>query len=113
MSENKPDVPQATQKIEPLRHGISKKRLVAAFAVAAVSDLLLVWLEFLPPVQWIIDGITALLLFILLGRRWAILPGLVAEAIPGVAVFPFWILVVVAIAVWGTIKPLEKQQPQP
>jgi hypothetical protein len=41
-----------------------------------------------------VDLLTALLLFGLLGWRWALLPGLVAEAIPGVAVFPVWLLVV-------------------
>ena len=47
---------------------------------------------------------SALLLFGLLGWRWALLPGLVAEAIPGVAVFPTWILVVVSVALWGEIQ---------
>lgn len=85
--------------------GIGRNRLAAAFAVAAVSDMASVFLEFIPVLQWIADGITAILLFLILGRRWAILPGLVAEAIPGVAVFPFWILVVAAVAMWGRVKP--------
>jgi len=29
---------------------------------------------------------------------------LIAEAIPGIAVFPFWVLVVASIAVWGKIS---------
>jgi hypothetical protein len=80
-----------------------KKRLAAAFAVAAISDVLSVWLEFAPPLQWAVDIATAGLLFLILGRQWLILPGLIAEAIPGLAVFPFWVLVVGSIAVWGTI----------
>jgi len=32
-----------------------------------------------------------------------ILPGLIAEAIPGLAVFPFWVIVVASIAAWGRI----------
>jgi hypothetical protein len=32
-------------------------------------------------------------------------PGLVMEAIPGVGVIPFLLLVVGAIAVWGTVRP--------
>jgi hypothetical protein len=48
--------------------------------------------------------VTAFLLFLILGRQWLILPGLIAEAIPGLAVFPFWILVVGSIAVWGKIS---------
>jgi hypothetical protein len=57
-----------------------------------------------PPVQWMVDLVTALLLFGLLGWRWALLPGLVAEAIPGVAVFPVWLLVVASVALWGEIQ---------
>jgi hypothetical protein len=59
---------------------------------------------FLPPLQWLLDVVTAFLLFLILGRQWLILPGLIAEAIPGLAVFPFWILVVGSIAVWGKIS---------
>ena len=80
-----------------------KKRIAMAFAVAVISDLFSVWLEFVPPLQWALDVATAGILFLILGRQWLILPGLVAEAIPGLAVFPFWMLVVGSIAVWGTI----------
>ena len=82
-----------------------RSRLAIAFAVAAVSDLLSVWLEYVPPVQWGLDVVTALLLFLTLGRQWMILPGLLAEAIPGLAVMPAWVLVVGSIAVWGTVNP--------
>ena len=84
------------------------KMLAAAFAVATVSDIVLMGLEVVPVVQLFVDVVTALLLFLILGRRWAIIPGLIAEAIPGVSIFPFWIMVVAAIAVWGEIKPIEK-----
>ena len=83
---------------------LSKLRLVLAFLVAAVSDIVSYGTAFIPPVQWTVDLVTALLLFVLLGRRWAILPGLVAEAIPGVAVFPVWLLVVASVVLWGEIK---------
>ena len=83
---------------------LSKLRLVLAFLVAAVSDIVSYGTAFVPPVQWTVDLVTALLLFVLLGRRWAILPGLVAEAIPGVAMFPVWLLVVASVALWGEIK---------
>jgi hypothetical protein len=43
-----------------------------------------------------------------LGRRWALLPGLAAEAIPGLGMFPFWVLVVLSIAIYdGIKKPLK------
>ncbi len=80
------------------------ERLVAAFAVAAISDALSFGLVLAPPVQWGIDLVTALVLFALLRRGWALLPGLVAEAIPGLYVFPFWLLVVGAIAVRGALR---------
>jgi hypothetical protein len=48
--------------------------------------------------------VTAFFLFMILGWQWALLPGLVAEAIPGVAVFPVWTMVVAAVALWGRIK---------
>jgi len=82
-----------------------KKRLALAFAVAAVSDLCSVWAEFVPPLQWALDALTAGLLFLILGRQWLILPGLIAEAIPGLALFPFWVLVVGSIAALGKVTP--------
>ena len=86
-----------------------RARLATAFAVAAVSDVLSVWLQFVPPVQWALDIGTAMLLFLMLGRQWMILPALVAEAIPGLAVMPAWILVVGSIAIWGTVNPRARR----
>jgi len=72
--------------------------------VAVASDVVSFWAELVPPVQWAVDLATAIALFVILGRRWAILPGLVAEAIPGVAAFPMWVLVVVYIGVYDDVK---------
>lgn len=88
----------------------NKKRLTVAFAVAAISDALS-FVTFVPLVEWGIDLLTALLLFLLLGRQWAILPGLIAEAIPGLYIFPFWVLVVSSIAAWGTIRRPQRTEP--
>jgi hypothetical protein len=85
---------------------LSKTRLAFPLLVAATSDVVSYGTAFVPPVQWAVDLVTALLLFGLLGWRWALLPGLVAEAIPGVAVFPVWLLVVASVAVWGEMKRL-------
>src|SRR6266702_2966481 len=85
---------------------LSKTRLAFALLVAATSDVVSYGTAFVPPVQWAVDLETALLLFGLLGWRWALLPGLVAEAIPGVAVFPVWLLGVASVAVWGEMKRL-------
>jgi hypothetical protein len=83
----------------------SKKRLTLAFAIAGVSDAIGAFATPLPPIVWVVDLGTALLLFLVLGRQWLLLPGLVLEAIPGVGVLPFWLLVVGAIAVLGTPRP--------
>jgi len=82
----------------------SRKRQAVAFLIAAASDFLSFWLVLAPPVQWVIDLATALLLFLILGRRWMLLPGLIAEAIPGMGVFPVWILVVLSIIAYDDIK---------
>ena len=86
------------------RVGPSTTRLTLAFLVAAASDVVSYGTVFAPPVQWGVDVVTAVLLFGLLGWRWALLPGFVAEAIPGVAVFPVWVLVVTSVALWGGIQ---------
>jgi hypothetical protein len=83
----------------------SKKRLALAFAIAGISDAIGAFVSPLPPIGWVVDLGTALLLFIVLGRQWLLLPGLALEAIPGLGVLPFWLLVVGAIAVLGTPRP--------
>ena len=44
-------------------------------------------------------------MFTVLGRQGILVPGLILEAIPGLNVFPFWVLVVGAVAIWGTARP--------
>ena len=102
--EGPPALASAVREL-PLPHGLTKKRLALAFAIAAVSDVISAFTTFMPPVEWVVDLVTAALLFIVLGWHWLLLPGLIMEAIPGVGVVPFWVLVVGAIAVWGTVKP--------
>lgn len=92
-----PPVLPAVAEGTPTASRYSKLRVTLAFAIAGMSDVASVWIEFIPPLQWTLDIATALLLFAVLGKRWLILPGLIAEAIPGLAVFPVWVLVVAAI----------------
>ena len=82
----------------------SRGQMALAFGIAAVSDVFSFWLTFAPPFQWALDFATAFALFLILGRRWALLPGLVAEAIPGMGIFPVWVLVVASILVYDGIK---------
>lgn len=86
----------------PYRH--TRAQMATAFGVAAVSDVIMIWTEFVPPVQWAIDGATALALYMILGRRKALLAGLILEAIPGMGVFPAWVLVVLSIILYDGIK---------
>jgi hypothetical protein len=82
----------------------SRAQLAAAFGVAAISDVLSMWVTFAPPIEWALDVATAFALFLILGRRWALLPGLVAEAIPGMGIFPVWVLVVLSIIIYDGIR---------
>jgi hypothetical protein len=92
-----------TQISKPLK--FSKKRLALAFAIAGISDAVGAFATPLPPIVGGVDFGTALLLFMVLGRQWLLLPGLALEAVPGLGVLPFWLLVVGAIAVLGTPRP--------
>jgi hypothetical protein len=107
MQTDKISVLTATDPIAPLKRP-SRVRLGIALAVAAVSDLLSFWTVIATPVQWALDVGTAFVLFLILGRRWALLPGLIAEAIPGMGIFPVWILVVLSIAVYDGVKKPPK-----
>src|SRR5215470_13276812 len=77
----------------------SKKQIAFAFVIAGVSDAIGAFITLLPPIGWVADLATALLLFMVLGRQWLLLPGLALEAIPGLGA------VVGAIAVLGTPRP--------
>ena len=101
------DLPPSGVRIVTRR--IAWKRLVLALGVAAVSDAISFVVTLIAPVQWAVDAATAGCLFLILGRRWALLPGLVAEAIPGLGVFPVWILVVLAIFFYDDVQ-LHKAQ---
>jgi hypothetical protein len=86
----------------------SKKQLALAFAIAACADAIGVFTAPLLPISLLVDIVTAILLFMVLGWHWLLLPGLVMEAIPGVGILPLWLLVVGAIAVLGTGRPKLK-----
>jgi hypothetical protein len=93
---------------EPPARRYSKGMIALALGVAALSDIISVGITFLAPAQLAIDFLTALALFWVLGKRWALLPGIIAEAIPGVGVFPVWVLVVLSILVYDGIKRPSK-----
>lgn len=99
--------PSSPAQARPL--AFSKTRLGLALGIAAVADALGAFGASVPPAVWAVDLVTAILLFAVLGWRWLLLPGLIMEAIPGVSALPFWLMVVGAIAVWGTARPKLKR----
>jgi MFS superfamily sulfate permease-like transporter len=104
--------PEVLPPEEPTpRPRFSRNRLILAFALAALSDALSILFTLTPPLQWATDLVTAILLFVTLGWQWVLLPGLIMEAIPGLYVFPFWMLAVAATAVWGTVRPGTSEGP--
>lgn len=96
---------RSTEPAVSTRLKFSVLRLALAFLIAGVSDVIGAFASLAPPIGWVVDFVTAALLFAVLGWQWLLLPGLVLEAIPGVGVVPFWLLVVGAIAVLGTPRP--------
>jgi len=69
-----------------------------ALLTAAISDALGFGVALYPPIQWVLDAITAVVLFAVLGFRWPLLPALAVEVVPGLQLFPAWTLVVAALA---------------
>jgi D-beta-D-heptose 7-phosphate kinase/D-beta-D-heptose 1-phosphate adenosyltransferase len=90
--------------------GVSNKRWLAALALALVSDVISFGDALFPALQIFVDLATALLLATLLGWNWALATALVAEAIPGLAAFPTWVMVVAAL---GALDKLGSPKPEP
>ena len=103
MEQEKTEIVVPQRAVTPVKRH-SRARMAIAFGVAAVSDVVAMWTVIAPPLQIALDFATAFVLFLILGRRWALLPGLIAEAIPGMGVFPVWVLVVLSIIVYDGIK---------
>jgi hypothetical protein len=69
-----------------------------ALLTAVLSDALGFAAALYPPAQWVLDAVTAVVLFAVLGFRWPLLPALAIEAVPVLQLFPAWTLVVAALA---------------
>ena len=79
-------------------------RWAVALVIALASDAVSVAASFAPALQVGVDLATALLLWAVLGWSWMLLVALVPEALPVVAVFPTWTLVVVAMKGVGLLR---------
>jgi hypothetical protein len=75
-----------------------------ALVIALLSDAIGFGLVLFPPLEWLLDAVTAAVLFAVLGFRWPLFAALAFEAMPGLQVFPAWILVVAALASTETRK---------
>ena len=100
----KPVPPKTEISTTTRSNSISNRRLAVAFSIAAISDAISIFVEFVPPVEWAVDAVTAVALFAVVGFRWQLLPAIVAEAIPGVAVFPSWIAAMLWVAAGARAK---------
>jgi rfaE bifunctional protein nucleotidyltransferase chain/domain len=86
-------------KLRKLLQG--KARWIAAMVIAAGSDAIALTTSLLLPLQILLDLVTAFLLWFVLGWRWPLLVALVVEAIPGLSVFPTWVVAVGALMTVG------------
>lgn len=87
----------------PLSVPYSWPRRIAAIAIAIVSDVVNAIFTWAPPIVIAIDVVTAVLLWLVLGRPMVLLPVFIAEALPGVGIVPFWTLVAGGLAFFGRI----------
>jgi hypothetical protein len=69
-----------------------------ALVIALLSDAVGFGVVLVPPLQWLLDAVTAVLLLAVLGFRWPLLSTLAIEAVPGLQLFPFWTVVVAVLA---------------
>jgi hypothetical protein len=87
-----------------------------ALIAAVLSDILGFAVVLLPPLQWLLDAVTAAVLFAVLGFRWPLLTALAIEVVPVLQLFPAWTLVVMALASTESRDPVDgtgqtEQQP--
>ena len=69
-----------------------------ALLIAMLSDALGFGVVLLPPLQWLLDAVTAGVLFAVLGFRWPLFSALAIEVVPALQLFPAWTLAVAALA---------------
>ena len=69
-----------------------------ALVIALLSDAVGFGVVLVPPLQWLLDAVTAVLLLAVLGFRWPLLSTLAIEVVPGLQLFPFWTVVVAVLA---------------
>ncbi len=84
--------------VQNIRLALKTPRWRWALLIAVISDALGFGVVLFPPLQWILDAVTAVALVVVLGFQWKLLIALAIEVIPAVQLFPAWTLVIVAMA---------------
>lgn len=67
--------PTSTESVSSKRFKFSKNRLAAAFVIAGISDVIGDFATLAPPIVRAVGIGTALLLFVIQGWQWLLLPG--------------------------------------
>jgi len=93
------------QITQGLKAALQTPRWRWALLVAVVSDSIGFGLGLIPPIQWVVDAVTVLVLLRVLGFSWPLMVALAVEAIPFLEVFPTWTLVVLVMAGTERRKP--------
>lgn len=75
-----------------------------ALLIAVVSDTLGFGVVLLPPVQWMLDAVTAGALLFAIGFRWQLFLALAVEVVPALQLFPAWTLAVLAMSAMTTAQ---------
>ncbi len=88
--------------IQNFRSAWNSPRWRRALLIAALSDALGFGVVLFPPVQWVLDAVTAVALVLVLGFRWKLLVAMAIEVIPAIQLFPAWTLVIIGMAATET-----------
>lgn len=100
VTRDEPSITLPSTENEP-NPNISKWRFILAFLVALTADTVGAPLG---SFNIVFDVFVAIILIVILGFNWMIIPALLVECVPGLGVFPTWAMAIMAIAGWKTIK---------
>ena len=94
-TESTEKLPVVSSRSESAR--ISPTKFFFAILVAFSADVLFAIPSPLEPIEIFGDIIVVVILSCILGFNWMFLPALLAEAVPGLDIFPCWTLAVIAL----------------
>ena len=109
-------MPKSNALATTLKHPLTKNRKRAAFAVAAISDLVQMALfpffieGAISPWEVALDIVTALAILFIVGFKWRLAFALAVELVPAVDLFPTWTALVMSMPLENSVErpPLPK-----